>query len=87
MTNASFDRIGGVFKKTASIAMILALSVVPSYAAKQSTSSSSATYNIREKCIAKAQAAYPDNGQGTQTVMSQRTAVYASCAKQNGIRP
>jgi hypothetical protein len=45
------------------------------------------TYSIREKCIAKAQAAYPDNGLGTTSVMTQRTGVYMDCAKSNGIRP
>lgn len=87
MKLVKFDYSDCGIAKIASIAVILSLSVAPSYAAKKSTPSTSATYDIREKCVAKAQAAYPDNGLGTQTVMSQRTAVYASCAKQNGIRP
>ena len=72
--------------KFAAIGIILSLSVVPSFAATQKPSAAD-SYSIREKCIAKAQAAYPDNGSGTQTVMAQRQGVYVSCAKQNGIRP
>lgn len=66
---------------------ILAVAVSPSQAAKAKKASNDSTYTIREKCVAKAQAAYPDNGLGTATVMTQRTGVYADCAKMNGIRP
>jgi hypothetical protein len=59
----------------------------PAQAAKAKKASADSTYSIREKCVAKAQAAYPDNGLGTMTVMTQRTGVYADCAKSNGIRP
>ncbi|MGM4988139.1 hypothetical protein [Tardiphaga sp. 841_E9_N1_2] len=68
---------------------IAGLSVAPSHAQAKKTKAASAdsTYSIREKCIAKAQAAYPDNGLGTATVMTQRTGIYADCARSNGIRP
>lgn len=42
---------------------------------------------IRQHCIATAQARYPDSGLGTVTVMTQRTGVYADCARANGINP
>jgi nitrate/TMAO reductase-like tetraheme cytochrome c subunit len=45
------------------------------------------TYSIREKCIAKAQQAYPDNGLGQTSQMNQRQGIYMSCARSNGIRP
>jgi hypothetical protein len=42
---------------------------------------------IRQNCIAQAQARYPDSGLGTVTVMTQRTEVYADCARSNGLNP
>jgi hypothetical protein len=53
------------------------------------TSASSET--IRRNCIARAQAQYPDSGLGTVTVtvtvITQRTEVYADCARANEINP
>jgi hypothetical protein len=43
--------------------------------------------SIRARCIAQAQAQYPEDGFGTRDVMAQRTAVYRNCAVENGIRP
>lgn len=68
-------------------AVLFGISGTPGHAAKAKKASADSTYNVREKCIAKAQAAYPDNGLGTATVMTQRTGVYADCARSNGIRP
>jgi hypothetical protein len=48
---------------------------------------SASSDDIRQQCIAEAQAAYPDNGLGTATVMTQRTAVYAQCARGSRLRP
>jgi hypothetical protein len=66
---------------------LLGVSGTSGFAAKAKKAGGDSTYNIREKCVAKAQAAYPDNGLGTATVMTQRTGVYADCARSNGIRP
>jgi hypothetical protein len=78
----------------ATFAGVTALTIVmcfsfaqPSLAAKKSTKTASNSYSIREKCIMQAQAAYPDNGMGTASVMTQRTDVYRNCATKNGIRP
>lgn len=83
----SFHRIATA--GAVAIAMI-AMATSPGHAQqakKGKKASADSTYSIREKCIAKAQAAYPDTGLGTATVMTQRTGVYADCAKSAGIRP
>jgi hypothetical protein len=66
---------------------MFAVTLSPSEAAKAKKASTDSTYTIRERCVAKAQAAYPDNGMGTASVMTQRTGIYADCAKSHGIRP
>jgi hypothetical protein len=73
---------------TATLAVVcLAISAPAGVAAGAKKASVDNTYTIREKCVAKAQAAYPDNGLGSVTVMTQRTGIYADCARSHGIRP
>ncbi|MGM4964574.1 hypothetical protein AB7714_13770 [Tardiphaga sp. 1201_B9_N1_1] len=84
--NAGFNRTATV----CAVAMaIFTVTAAPGYAqaAKAKKASTDSTYAIREQCVAKAQAAYPDTGLGTATVMTQRTGIYRDCAKSHGIRP
>ncbi|WP_398474601.1 DUF3551 domain-containing protein [Tardiphaga sp.] len=55
--------------------------------AVRDSQASASTEAIRQDCIARAQARYPDSGLGTVTVMTQRTEVYRDCARANGINP
>jgi hypothetical protein len=66
---------------------LLGISATPGFAAKAKKASADSTYSIREKCVAKAQAAYPDTGLPSQTLMTQRTGIYRDCAASHGIRP
>jgi hypothetical protein len=67
--------------------VLLAGFASPGQAQKAKKINASDTYSIREKCIAKAQQAYPDNGLGQTSQMNQRQGIYVSCARSNGIRP
>ncbi|MGM4988150.1 DUF3551 domain-containing protein [Tardiphaga sp. 841_E9_N1_2] len=55
--------------------------------AARNSQASAGSDAIRQNCIAQAQARYPDSGLGTVTVLTQRTEVYADCARSNGINP
>lgn len=80
--------------KTVPVALVLSLGLVTASDAQsnnrmkgQTTGAAASTYATREKCVAQAQAQYPDNGLGTATVMTQRTGVYRDCMQSAGLRP
>jgi formylglycine-generating enzyme required for sulfatase activity len=52
----------------------------------QTTGATASTHATREKCVAQAQAQYPDQGLGTASVMTQRTRLYRDCMNNAGLR-
>jgi hypothetical protein len=90
MKRLTLDCTGWATVKAIPFALILTVGVVATADAqsrKGQTSGSTSTYAQREKCIAKAQAQYPDQGLGQQSMMTQRTMVYSDCMRSAGMRP
>lgn len=74
--------------KAGCLCLVFSFSVIATSAPAQSKSMTAAKiYEIREMCIKQAQAAYPDTGRTNEDVMGERTPIYQSCCKKNGIRP
>jgi hypothetical protein len=91
MKRLTLECTGWATVKAIPFALILTLGLVATADAqsktKGQTTGSTTTYAQREKCIAKAQAQYPDQGLGQQSMMTQRTMVYSDCMRSAGMRP
>jgi hypothetical protein len=72
----------------AALATVFYTAAAPPSFAQKSKKSDVSTYNVREKCVAKAQAEIPDSYSNEQTaVMTERTRIYAGCMRAAGLRP